>query len=158
MVRVRDAYTLHQLHRVIQPVFGWLDYHLYAFDIGGRRFEEPLEDAELEDSTAVRLRELGLGTGARFTYTYGLGDNWAHEIVVEGLYIVTPLDDDDERLLPRLYAGERAGPHEDCGGPDGHRERREALRDPDHPDTARTGCGRMSTIPGVSTCGWRATT
>jgi hypothetical protein len=68
MVRVPDAYTLHQLHRVIQLVFGWLDYHLYAFEIGGRRFEEPLEEAEDEDSTAVRLRDLPLRTGARFTY------------------------------------------------------------------------------------------
>src|SRR3982751_4045698 len=46
LVRVPDAYTLHQLHRVIQLVFGWLDYHLYAFTVGGRRFEEPLEEAE----------------------------------------------------------------------------------------------------------------
>jgi hypothetical protein len=36
-VRVPDAYTLHQLHRVIQLVFGWLDYHLYTFEVAGRR-------------------------------------------------------------------------------------------------------------------------
>src|SRR5215218_121944 len=128
-VRVPDAYTLHQLHRVIQLVFGWLDYHLYAFAIGGRRFEEPLEEAEDEDSTAVRLRDLPLGTGAGFTYTYDFGDQWVHEIVVEELYISTQIDDEDP--LPMLYGGGRAGPREDCGGPDGHREMCEALLDPD---------------------------
>jgi hypothetical protein len=66
-VRVPDTYTLHQLHRVIQLLFGWLDYHLYEFRIGERRFEEPDEEAEGEDSTAVRLRDLALSTGARFT-------------------------------------------------------------------------------------------
>jgi len=132
-VRVPDAYTLHQLHRVIQLVFGWLDCHLYDFRIGERRFEEPLEEAEGEDSTAIRLRDLPLATGARFTYTYDFGDHWVHEIVVEDRYISTPFDEDEEPL-PVLYGGERAGPREDCGGPDGHREMCEALRDPDHPD------------------------
>ena len=28
-VRVPENYTLHQLHRVLQFVFSWLDYHLY---------------------------------------------------------------------------------------------------------------------------------
>lgn len=131
-VRVPDAYTLHQLHRVIQLVFGWQDYHLYAFEVGGRRFEEPPEEAENEDSTAFRLRDLPLDTGAGFTYTYGIGDRWVHEIVVEERYISTPIEDEDP--LPMLYGGKRAGPHEDCGGPDRHREICEALRDPDHPD------------------------
>lgn len=66
-VRVPDAYTLHQLHRVIQFMFGWLNYHLYTFEVGDRRFEEPLDQAEYEDSTAIHLRDLALGTGARFT-------------------------------------------------------------------------------------------
>jgi hypothetical protein len=40
-VRVPDAYTLDQLHRVIQLLFGWLDYHLYSFEVGERRLEPP---------------------------------------------------------------------------------------------------------------------
>lgn len=131
-VRVPDAYTLHQLHRVIQLVFGWLDHHLYAFTIGERRFEEPLEEAEDEDSTAVRLRDLALGRDASFTYTYDFGDHWVHEVIVEDVYIATPLD--DEPPLPFLYGGERAGPREDCGGPGAHREFCQAFRDPDHPE------------------------
>jgi hypothetical protein len=134
LVRVSDAYSLHQLHRVIQLLFGWLDYHLYSFEIGGRRFEEPLEDAEHEDSTAVRLRELDLSAGARFTYTYDFGDNWVHEIAMEDILAITPEDEDDEPVLPLLIEGERAGPPEDCGGPGGYAEMLRALRDPHHPE------------------------
>jgi hypothetical protein len=142
-IRVPDLYTLHQLHRVIQMVFGWLDYHLYRFELGSRRFEEPLEDAEYDDSTAVRLRDMELSKGARFIYTYDLGDHWVHEIVVEDMHLITPMDEDDDRLLPMLYGGERAGPREDSGGPEGHRETCEALADPDHPDhgTSRLWAG-----------------
>jgi hypothetical protein len=135
-VRLPDAYTLHQLHRVIQLLFGWLDYHPYEFRVGDRRFEAPHEEAEGEDSTTVRLSDLALSNGVRFTYTYDFGDKWVHEMVVEDAYTITPMDEDDERLLPMLYGGERTGPREDCGGPDGHREMCEALRDPDHPDHA----------------------
>jgi hypothetical protein len=131
-VRVADAYTLHQLHRVIQMAFGWLDYHLYGFELGERRFEPPYEDAQDEDSTAIRLRDLGLSNNARFTYTYDYGDNWVHEIEVEGVYITAPTDGNP--ALPVLYAGERAGPPEDCGGPHGYAEMLQAVADPDHPE------------------------
>lgn len=145
MVRVPDAYTLHQMHRVIQLLFGWLDheYHLYEFRIGERRFEEPDEEAQGEDSTTTLLRDLRLATEARFTYTYDFDASWVHEIEVKDICIVTPLDEDDERLLPRLYGGERAGPPEDCGGPSGYADMLQALRDPDHPEhgDSRRGAG-----------------
>jgi hypothetical protein len=131
-VRVPDAYTLHQLHRVIQMAFGWLDYHLYGFKIRDRRFEPPYEDAQDEDSTAVRLRDLRLGNEARLIYTYDFGDNWVHEIDVEGVSIATPTD--GNRTLPELVAGERAGPPEDCGGPHGYSEMLQAVADPHHPE------------------------
>lgn len=134
LVRVPDTYTLDQLHRIVQLLFGWLDYHLYAFRVGERRFEAPDEEAEGEDSTAIRIGDLALGKGARFTYTYDFGDDWIHEMLVEDVYPFAPLDDDDERLLPLLVAGERAGPREDCGGPDGHQRLVDALRDPHHPE------------------------
>jgi hypothetical protein len=133
-VRVPDAYTLHQLHHVIQMAFGWLDYHLYGFELGERRFEPPFEDAEDEDSTAVRLRDLGLSNGARLTYTYDFGDDWVHEIDVEGIYIAAPIDGDP--ALPVLYAGERAGPPEDCGGPRGYDAMLQAIAEPYRPEHA----------------------
>jgi hypothetical protein len=125
-VRVPDNYTLHRLHRVFQLLFGWQDCHLYEFRIGERRFEEPLSDAEGEPSTRVRLRDLDLAAGDRFTYTYDFGDNWEHDVVVEEL---PPLDGiGDDLWLPALLGGERAGPREDSGGRDGYGEMVRALR------------------------------
>jgi hypothetical protein len=132
LVRVPDVLTLHQLHRIIQLLFGWLDYHLYAFKAGERSFEKPDEEAHGEDSTTVLLRDLELSKGARFTYNYDFGDNWMHEIVVENDYL--PTHPDDEPLLPLLLGGERAGPHEDSGGPSGYQQMVEARRDRRHPE------------------------
>ncbi|HEX6039217.1 plasmid pRiA4b ORF-3 family protein [Longimicrobium sp.] len=130
-VRVPDAYTLDQLHRVIQMLFEWQDYHLYDFKMGERRFGPPHEEALGEDSTTVRLADLGLTKGGRLTYTYDFGDNWVHEVHVSGGYIAIPADGPD---LPVLLEGERAGPPEDCGGPWGYAEMLEALRDANHPE------------------------
>ncbi len=135
-VRVPDTYALEQLHRVIQLLFGWRDEYRYGFDAGEEHFEPSYEEADEddEDATSVCLRDLQLGKGARFTYTYGLLDCWVHKIAVKDVYIITPMDEDDERLLPMLYDGERAAPPEDCGGPQGYAEMLEALRDSRHPE------------------------
>lgn len=130
-VRVSDAYTLDQLHRVMQMAFGWLDYHRYGFKVGERRFQPPYEGGEYEDATAVRLRDLGLSDDARFTYTYDFGDKWVHRIDVEAVYVAAPIDGDP--ALPVLYEGERAGPPENCGGPHGYADMLKALADPHHP-------------------------
>jgi hypothetical protein len=132
LVRVPDEYTLHQLHRVFQLVFGWQDYHLYDFRVGERRFEAPDPEAEDEDSTAVRLRDLELGKGSRLTYTYDFGDDWLHEIVVKEIH--TAVRNADEPPLPALLDGARAGPHEDSGGPSGYERMVKALGSRRHPE------------------------
>ncbi len=132
LVRVPDEYTLHQLHRVLQLVFGWQDYHLYDFRLGERRFEAPDPEAEGEDSTAVRLRDLALTAGSRLTYTYDFGDYWQHEIVVEDIHV--PIRHLDEPPLPALLGGARAGPHEDSGGSSGYQRMVKALRNRRHPE------------------------
>jgi hypothetical protein len=131
LVRVPDAYTLHQLHRVFQLLFGWQDYHLYDFRIGERRFEAPDPEAEGEDSTRTRLRQLGLEAGSRFTYVYDYGDNWEHEIVVEAVHgvVLRP----EEPRFPIVIDGARAGPHEDSGGRWGYAEMVKALRNKRNP-------------------------
>lgn len=130
-VSVPDHYTLHQLHRILQLLFGWLDYHLYEFRIAERRFEAPDEEAEHEDSTALDLRSLKLEVGARFEYIYDFGDDWVHEFILEEVF---PVDGEDMDVFPRLLGGERAGPHEDSGGPGRYQEMVEALRNRRHPE------------------------
>jgi hypothetical protein len=129
-IRVPESYSLHQLHRILQLLFGWLDYHLYAFELGDRRFEAPDPEAEGEDSNRTTLASLHLAANARLEYTYDFGDEWLHEIVVET--VVPGVDDVD--LLPELLDGERAGPHEDSGGPGLYMERLLAFRDPTRPE------------------------
>jgi len=117
--------TLHELHRAIQILFGWYDYHLYQFEIDSRCFEAPDEEAEGEDSTRTRLSKLITGPGQVFHYVYDFGDNWIHRIEVE--------DDDvsaDPGWTPWLVDGERRGPPEDCGGVSGYQRLVEAINAP----------------------------
>jgi hypothetical protein len=129
-VSIPEHYTLHQLHRVFQLLFGWLDYHLYEFHVGNRSFEAPDEEAQYEDSTTTELCSLDLRTGSNFTYIYDLGDHWIHEITVEE---VVPVIGEGEDLIPELLDGERV-PHEDAGGVSGILELRKALRRKSHPE------------------------
>ena len=133
-VRVPDAFTLHQLHRVLQIVFSRLDYHLYAFDFGDRHFEAPDPEAEepSEDSTTATLAGLGLRKDSRFEYVYDFGDNWVHDVVVEQ-QLPMPAESSPD-WSPRLIDGQRASPPEDAGGPFAYAELVAALRDRSHPE------------------------
>ena len=117
-VRVPESSTLHQVHRVIQFVFGWLDYHLYLFEIGGRRFQHPLAEMGYEPALEFTLEDLQLKAGQRFTYTYDFGDDWRHTIKVESFAPMPGQHDFD--WTPRLVDGARAAPPEDIGGPPGY--------------------------------------
>ena len=63
--------------------------------------------------------------GMTFRYDYDFGDGWEHDVRVVG---TTAADS------PHCLDGARACPPEDCGGPGGYSELREALADPSHPD------------------------
>ncbi len=111
-VLVKADIGLHELHRAIQMLFQWYDYHLYRFEIEGRGFEAPDEESDGADSTRAKLGRLGLRTGDTFDYTYDFGDDWRHLIEVEGIETVS-----DQAWLPWVLGGARRGPPEDCGGP-----------------------------------------
>ena len=111
---VPSSFTLEQLHKTLQFVFGWLNYHLYEFEVGDRRFDSPHNDlGEGEGASTTRLLSLAPHVGDRWTYRYDFGDDWVHDIVIEE--ILPPVSAPDERW-PRLLDGARAGPPEDCGG------------------------------------------
>ena len=164
-LRVPDRLTLHQLHRVLQLAFGWLDYHLYEFrpatagrsagrrargapdvrEIPTVRYAEAdpeWDDAggavETRDSRRVTLRDLALAPGARLTYLYDFGDDWAHDITVEQVVTAQRRGDaeDEGESLPMLLDGARAGPPEDAGGAHGYARLLDVLADPDDPEHA----------------------
>jgi Plasmid pRiA4b ORF-3-like protein len=117
-ISVPDGYSLLQLHRAIQLIFGWLDYHLFEFAVGPRRFEAAHSEATGESAAAVTLRELGLAAQSALTYVYDMGDYWEHDIRV--VDITSMSDDEEPDELAYLTDGARAAPPEDVGGPPGY--------------------------------------
>jgi Plasmid pRiA4b ORF-3-like protein len=120
--------TLHALHGILQAAMPWQDYHLYQFEISGTRYEDPNpddRDPSIPDPRAFTLDHLGLVQGSQFQYTYDFGDDWLHDLTVEG---VVPLPRDF--MLPVCLSGARACPPEDCGGVGGYEELVAALRRP----------------------------
>ena len=64
-VEVSAATTLAGLHAVIQATMGWEDLHLHRFRLLGRQY-----DGEHADLAQVRLGDLRLRAGERFSYLY----------------------------------------------------------------------------------------
>ncbi len=134
-ILVDDLSTLHQLHRMIQILMGWWDYHLYQFHVNGMQYHGPgdvsfLDEDIGEEASGLTLRELGLRKGDAFEYDYDFGDSWHMEILVERRRQTRGQRWD----LPWLLEGERAGPPEDCGGTPGLAEILVALEHPPPPE------------------------
>jgi hypothetical protein len=127
-VVVPSTMTLARLHKVIQEVFGWWDYHLHEFEIDGRRYG--IDDGEdwdpPLDERRTKLRDVA-PQRKPFAYLYDFGDNWRHRINVEE---VEPLD--DGLTYPRCVGGQRARPPEDVGGVGGYAEFLAVIADPRH--------------------------
>lgn len=125
--------TFKQLHKNIQRVFCWQDYHMYCFDVLNEEMEvkasvlcENDECARQGYSVKTKLRKL-LGDGCRFVYTYDYGDNWVHYI--EAKYV-----DDYKESLPCCIMGEGDAPPEDVGGEGGYSEFIAIINDEDNPE------------------------
>jgi len=133
--QVTDDITLLKLHRILQVLMGWEDYHLHVFEIGGVDYSMPypdevdLDEMDMISEKRVKLSQLHLAEKSRFLYEYDLGDSWIHEILVEKI-----LPPDPKVKYPVCIAGERSSPPEDCGGVWGYEEFVEAICDPDHPE------------------------
>lgn len=121
--------TLAQLHRILQMVMGWENYHLYEFRIGGRIYGDPDLDDEREiiDAKRARICNVLPGLGVEFEYVYDFGDDWRHDLLLEAVMRSGP-----DALCPRCLAGKRSCPPEDVGGAGGYADYLEALADPDH--------------------------
>jgi len=119
-VAVRATTSLLGLHRIIQATMGWLDYHLWEFQIDGMVYGIPDPDGfdwgrKIEPAGATKLTKV-LNSGLDvFSYTYDLGDNWLHRITVERVEPAEP-----ETLYPAFLGGARRSPPEDCGSVPGY--------------------------------------
>ena len=123
--------TLFSLHRMLQVVMGWENYHLHQFIVGNTYYGEPDPeyDDRMKDDRRVRLQKIAREKGASFIYEYDFGDSWQHVITVEEIEPWTP-----NSLAPRCLDGARACPPEDCGGVGGYEHLLEVLRNRRHPE------------------------
>jgi hypothetical protein len=125
---VRESMWLSRLHDSIQVLFEWFDYQTHEFTFGDLRFGNPLKREALivEDDRDVTLADLGLELHTPFGYAYHFDDGWNVEISVEKILAVKK-----GTRYPVCVAGERAGPPEDCGGPDAYQDMLASLKEPD---------------------------
>ena len=124
--------SLKMIHDVIQAAMGWQDYHLWEFEAGERRYGLP--DREWPDVTAAKNTKLMtlIDRGTRqLDYTYDMGDNWHHTIVIEAVGPGQP-----DTKYPRYIDGARRCPPEDSGGTPGFENFLDAIANPKHDDHA----------------------
>ena len=130
-VEVPISITLKVLHEVIQAAMGWLDYHLWEFTIGPRRFGLPMDEdwgtAPRIEAGKVRLREVLTPRKTTMTYVYDFGDDWEHRLVLTNIRQGEP-----GIGYPHYVAGKGNAPPEDCGGIPEFYEKLDIAADPGH--------------------------
>ncbi|WP_366924329.1 plasmid pRiA4b ORF-3 family protein [Metallumcola ferriviriculae] len=125
-----------RLHKVLQSVFGWKNYHLYDFTIfdGNKRLPVarivPFEDDLEYDEHAILMKGHTLAEflpeHKHMLYTYDMGDNWEHEI-----QLVQVIEEHDKES-PYLLEASGQTPPEDVGGVGGYVNFREIMLNPDN--------------------------
>lgn len=125
---------LGHLHLVIQVTMGWLNSHLHEFRLGRRRFAPPNPYGDdfgdkIEDEANYQLCELLNRPKQNLVYTYDFGDGWEHKVTLAAIRPV-------RCRAPKVLAGKRACPPEDCGGPGGYYDLLAVLANPDDPEHA----------------------
>lgn len=117
--QVPAAFTLRQVHGVIQAGMGWEGIHLFQFCLRAAHYGS----FDLcVDSPNITLAELQLRKGTRFLYEYDLNIPWCHEVRVED-----KLKGEPGKPYPRCIGGEGHCPPEDCAGPAGFMDNRNSM-------------------------------
>ncbi len=100
-IQIRGDQTLANLHHAIFQAFDREEEHMYEFQIGGRRTNDPKarryslpelgdgtpsDKPETEgDVTRTTVGSLGLKEGNVFGYWFDFGDDWWHQITVTAI-------------------------------------------------------------------------
>lgn len=144
-----DYHTFYDLHVAIQDAMGWRDSHLHDFKIQPRRraspdirIESPFALDDLEEAAPLLTTEVAVTDfiqepGDRTLYAYDYGDDWRHDVLLEGTYPKEP-----GTKYPACLAGELAGPPEDCGGVPGYYDCIKALKNRDNSEGRLDWLGR----------------
>lgn len=111
---------------------GWTDTHLHVFSTAAGDYGVSDPELGFRDERNARLDQFLRRQGDRIRYAYDFGDGWEHDIVLE-----KRADRALGEQLPACVAGKGACPPEDCGGPWGYADLKNALTDPRHGDHDR---------------------
>ncbi len=111
-VLVPAAYTLGDLHRIIQAVMPWHDCHMHAFCVGRMRYgvRTGAYGIQVEEEEEIDLRKAFDDSPPAFQYVYHLGANLIHRVEKEA-----DLDRDPSRDYPCCLDGAHTCPPEDDG-------------------------------------------
>jgi len=123
---------LSDLHKIIQTVMGWENYHLHQFRKDRQSYQLLYDDDDwfgfnTNDYTGMQIDQLLLHEGDKIMYDYDFGDGWEHEIRLEKI-----LHPDTPLKFPVCIKGKRNCPPEDCGGVWGYDDLLEILANPQH--------------------------
>jgi len=125
---VPGSLTLTKLHLVLQGAFDWESFHLHGFEIDDLRYGPAQDDDDEDklDEDEWRLFQI-LKVDDHFIYNYDFGENWIHDIHVEGA-------ENTSLTLKKAVCldGARSRPPEDVGGPSGFGHFLEVMSDSRH--------------------------
>ena len=129
---------LKDLHKVLQSIYNWRNCHLYDFRIPSRNDDDnmirivPFEEDLEYDPNATLMKERILTDifpeHNSMTDTYDFGDNWEHEIQLEGV-----IDEHNEES-PYLLEASGQAPPEDVGGVGGFVYFHGIMKNQNHPE------------------------
>lgn len=136
-IQVAEDYSFWDLHVAIQDAMGWLDCHLHLFRVHREHVPVAIEigipddfaiegDPEIYAGWEAPVSDLFYTVGDTADYIYDFGDDWHHEILLEGILLR-----EGRKKYPRCIDGAGACPPEDCGGIHGYRHMLEILANPD---------------------------
>jgi hypothetical protein len=106
-VQVAEDTKLPRLHRILQLLFNWEDYHLHDFTVGRRVYSVPdpddaFNERKVIDERLVPLNRIVDRVGDSLQYVYDFGDDWHHDILLEAILLPSP-----DVFYPRCVAGAR---------------------------------------------------
>lgn len=134
-ISIPASCTFKQLHESIQILFCWMDCHLYNFRIPSIDVTiidtecvdiDPLVSSMILDVKTITLDDY-FKEGLRLTYTYDVGDDWKHSILVE-----KEIDQEKDHPILLKWKGENFA--EDAGNVEGYDEICKIASTSDHPD------------------------
>ena len=130
------------LHKLLQRVFNWKNYHLHDFTVYDDEKQKPVARMVMRGDDSLYDGDAILEDGCRLSdyfpkykhmlYTYDMGDNWEHDI--EFVRVIEQHNEESPYLLE--VVGQT--PPEDVGGVSGFLDFREIMLNPEHPDHTET--------------------